>query len=161
MRVTAKRALAVLVFSGLGVGMMASAAQAYSVDASQFISPASTRLGSATTATGKLVYDPTVGPVPIPSPIYYQHAFPYYPYKRPTVVSTDWAGGPKTFNLTTDPVNGGNVWMASGGATIISKTTVNQQAKAVAEYVGSGYIRYGTGTGHTVDRNANNWTTTY
>jgi hypothetical protein len=158
MRPFIRRSVIALAFSTLALAMTTSAVQAYSVNCTNTLSPSSgtVSVGSYLTSTGTLTYNNDY----IPSPIYYQHAFPYLPFKRPIVNWTDWGGGVPTFNIVTDPVNGGTVWMARRDSSwIVEPTTVSQQAKAQGEFFGSGYTRYGTGTGHNVDRNCSNYST--
>jgi len=158
MRALIRRILSTLTFGALAIAMTTSAVQAYSISCTNSLSPSSgtVSVGSYLTSTGTLRYQNDY----IPSPIYYQHAFPYLPFKRPIVNWTDWGGGVPTFSIVTDPVNGGTVWMARHDTSwIIEPTTVSQQAKAQGEFSGSGYTRYGSGTGHNVDRNCSNFST--
>lgn len=125
------------------------------IDATNSLSSRTPQKGSEFTSSGWLKFNPWVGSVPIPSKICLEHSFPVSIAGRPRVIATDW-GSVKPFAIKWDPVVGKNQWVADSleEKWIADVTEVRQTAAAKAEMWGTGPVRYGTGTGHPLDRNA-------
>lgn len=115
----------------------------------------SPKVWTSDTGNVNIFYDAHFLGIPLPVTGYYISSFPYMPFARPTMLSTNSTLGSNTYAYTYDGYTGRYAWMVSGKKSFWGDATVNIKGKATADTPrAEGYFHGGTGTGHATDENA-------
>lgn len=111
-------------------------------------------LGNNVNGNLKIVYDAHFLGIPIPVKGYYINSFPYSPFARPTLISSNAPLGSTSYAYKYDAYMGKYAWTVNGSKSFWGDATVNVNGRGKTDSRTSGYFHGGTGTGHSTDENA-------